>query len=66
MAFHPGASAGYPIWQFSFQDMLSAIRDCGFYPEIVVDEFTKSLPRLLDVEPNGIIRSTYIIHAKKI
>jgi hypothetical protein len=66
VGYTSGATEGYPIWQFSFQDMFSAIRDFGFYPELIKDRFTKSLPRLLNVNPNGIIRATYIIQAKKI
>jgi len=65
VGYHAGASDGYPIWQFSYQDMFTAIRDLGFYPELRRDTFTESLPRLLNVNPNGIIRSTYIIEAKK-
>jgi len=61
-----GATKGYPIWQFSFQDMFSAIRDLGFYPKLTKDRFTESLPRLIDVNPSGIIRTTYIIQAKRI
>ncbi len=66
VGYTSGATEGYPIWQFSFQDMFSAIRDFGFYPELIKDRFTESLPKLLNVNPNGIIRATYIIQAKKI
>jgi hypothetical protein len=66
VGYHSGATDGYPIWQFSFQDMFAAIRDFGFYPELRKDTFTESLPRLLNVSPNGIIRSTYVIQAKRI
>ena len=66
VGYASGANKGYPIWQFSFQDMFSAIRDFGFYPELIKDRSTESLPRLIDVQPNGIIRTTYIIQAKRI
>jgi hypothetical protein len=66
VGYHSGAAEGYPIWQFSFQDMFTAIRDFGFYPELRKDTHTESLPRLLNVSPNGIIRSTYVIQAKRI
>lgn len=64
VGYHAGASQGYPIWQFSYKDMFTAIRDFGFYPELRRDTFTESLPRLLNVNPNGIVRSIYIIEAR--
>ena len=63
---HIGASAPYPIWQFSFRDFLTEIRRCGFFPEICRDQYTDSLPKFLDVLPDGTIRTQFVIIARRI
>ena len=60
-----GASDGYPVWQFSFEDLLSSIKRLGFKPFIEIDSFTRSLPRLLDIDPDGVVRQTYVVIAKR-
>lgn len=63
---HNGATDNYPIWQFSFSEFLAVIRKCGFFPEIVRDRFTDSLPKYLDVLPDGMIRTQYVIVARRL
>lgn len=63
---HNGATDNYPIWQFSFSEFLAVIRKCGFYPEIVRDRYTDSLPKYLDVLPDGIVRTQYVVVARRI
>ena len=63
---HSGSKEGYPIWQFSFIELFSIIRDLGFYPELRKDAHTESLPRLLNVSPNGIVRSMYVIQCERV
>lgn len=60
------SSDSYPIHQFSFSEFLSEIKKFGFNPEIIRDRYTDSLPKLLNVNPNGIIRTQYVVVAKKI
>ncbi len=63
---HKGASDPYPIWQFSFGDFLTVMRRRGFFPEVLKDRYTDSLPKFLDVQPDGIIRTQYVIVARRI
>jgi hypothetical protein len=63
---HNGATDNYPIWQFSFSEFLAVIRKSGFFPEIVRDRYTNSLPKYLDVLPDGIVRTQYVIIARRI
>lgn len=63
---HKGATANYPIWQFSFSEFTAVIRKCGFSPEICRDRYTDSLPKYLDVLPDGMIRTQYVIVARRI
>lgn len=63
---HVGATEPYPIWQFSFRDFLTVMRRRGFFPEVVRDRYTDSLPKFLDVQPDGIIRTQYVVVARKI
>lgn len=65
LCHHLGADEGYPIWQFSFSEFLSLIRDAGFYPEIIKDRYTDSLPKYLNVQPHGIVRTQYVIVATR-
>lgn len=61
-----GAAATYPIWQFSFRDFLTAVRRQGFLPEVLRDRYTDSLPKLLDVKPDGLVRTQYVVAARRI
>ncbi len=63
---HNGATDNYPIWQFSFSEFLAVIRKCGFFSEIVRDRYTDSFPKYLDVLPDGIIRTQYVVVARRI
>lgn len=66
LCHHDGVADTYPIWQFSVRDFLTEIRRCGFFPEVCRDRYTDSLPKFLDVRPDGIIRTQYVIVARRI
>ena len=66
MCNHHDLTDAYPIWQFSFAEFLGTVKKCGFIPEIVRDRYTDSLPKYLDVCPVGIIRTQYVVVARRI
>jgi hypothetical protein len=66
MCRNPNSSVFYPIHQFSFSEFLSEIKESGFYPDVIRDCYTDSLPKLLEVYPKGIVRTQYVVVAKKL
>ena len=59
---HDGASAYYPINQYSFREVLGLFEKYKFEATIVKDRYTDSLPQYLR---KGIVRTQYIIIGKK-
>ena len=58
-----GASDFYPIWQFGFNDLMSAIGKRGWHSKVIRDEYTGSLPeyKTYGVDRVGIVRTQYIL-----
>jgi hypothetical protein len=62
---HLGAEDSYPIWQFSFGEFCAEVSRCGFVPEIRRDKYTDSVPKCLEVLQDGIVRTQYVIVARR-
>ena len=63
-----GASRNYPIWQFGFNEFLTAISQLGWKPEVKKDVFTDSMPIFNSYGKDnitGITRTQFVIVCKK-
>jgi hypothetical protein len=58
--------SSYIIWQFSFNEFINEIKKYGFRVEIIIDKYTNSLPKKLNVYPPETFRSFYILSCEKI
>lgn len=64
-----GAKTFYQVQQFKFEDLFSIYLKENFTMKIVQDEFTKSIPQIIDIDYRNkepILRTQYIILGEKI